>query len=248
MKDNFSTESDKYARYRPAYPSEFYSFLKTIIPGTENAWDCATGNGQVAEKIASIFKNVYATDISQQQISNAVYLPNIHYSIQPAERTDFENNFFDLIIVAQAVHWFDFEKFYFEVKRTGRSNSLIAVTGYALIKTDPKVEDVIDKFYNNIVGIYWDNERRYVEEEYKTIPFPFEEITVPPFQSTYEWTLEHLFGYLGTWSAVKHYIKQKGRNPVALIEEELTEAWGNIDKRTVHFPLITRIGKVNVTH
>ena len=66
MKDNFSVESDKYARYRPSYPAEFFTYLETLIGNAENAWDCATGNGQVAEKIAPLFANVYATDISQQ--------------------------------------------------------------------------------------------------------------------------------------------------------------------------------------
>jgi hypothetical protein len=247
MKDNFSIASDKYARYRPAYLPEFYSYLKTIINGTENAWDCATGNGQVAEKIAGIFTNVYATDISQQQINNAIELPNIRYSIQPAEQTNFQSNFFDLIIVAQAVHWFDFERFYAEVERTGRKNAVLAIIGYSRLQTEPKVEEVIEKFYSDIVGVYWDKERRYVEEEYKTIPFPFEEISAPAFINTYEWTLEHLFGYLGTWSAVKHYIKQNGHNPIDLIQEELTGAWGNEYTRAVHFPLLARIGIVNPT-
>ena len=247
MKDNFSTESDKYARYRPSYPREFYHYLETIVTGNENAWDCATGNGQVAEKIASVFQTVFATDISQQQISNAIQLPNIHYSIQPAEDTNFGNNFFDLVVVAQAVHWFDFKKFYTEVERTCRKNARLAIIGYGRLRTDPKVEEVIEKLYTDIVGIYWDKERRYVEEDYKTIPFPFEEITAPPFRSTYEWTIEHLLGYLGTWSAVKHYAKHNnGSNPVTLIREELTDAWGATEKRIVHFPLLTRIGKVNV--
>lgn len=245
MKDNFSSGSDKYALYRPSYPAAFYDYLKTIINGNENAWDCATGNGQVAEMIASVFTNVFATDISQQQINNAVHRPNIHYSVQPAEKTNFQNNFFDLIIVAQAVHWFDFEKFFTEVKRTSKQNSLLVIIGYGRLKTEPKVEEVVEKFYSKVVGPYWDKERKYIEEEYKTIPFPFGEIQPPSFTSSYEWTLEHLLGYLGTWSAVKHYIKQNGNNPIDLIRDEMAKAWGNTEKRAVDFPLISRIGKVN---
>ena len=104
MKDNFSIQSDKYAKYRPTYPNEFFDYLKTIIPGNENAWDCGTGNGQVAGKLTGFFNSVYATDISQKQLNNAIRLPNIYYSLQPAEQTSFKENFFDLIIVAQAVH------------------------------------------------------------------------------------------------------------------------------------------------
>ena len=35
---------------------------------TENAWDCGTGNGQVAKILAGFFNEVQATDISQNQL------------------------------------------------------------------------------------------------------------------------------------------------------------------------------------
>lgn len=119
MKDNFSIRSDNYARYRPSYPNDFFDYLNQIKTGSINAWDCGTGNGQVTKRLSGMFENVHATDISQSQLDNAVMVNNIHYSLQPAEKTDFPNNFFDLIVVAQAVHWFDFVKFYAEVTSTG---------------------------------------------------------------------------------------------------------------------------------
>ena len=117
MKDNFSRQSDIYAKYRPAYPQQLYDFIFQHVAGKQAAWDCATGNGQAAKELAKVFDKVYATDISQKQIENAVQQPNIFYSVQPAEQTNFPNNSFDLITVAQALHWFRFDDFYAEVKR-----------------------------------------------------------------------------------------------------------------------------------
>ena len=77
MKDNFSAGSDKYAKYRPTYPAEFFEYLKSIVPARKSVWDCGTGNGQVAFKLAGIFDHVFATDISQAQIDNARQAGNI---------------------------------------------------------------------------------------------------------------------------------------------------------------------------
>src|SRR3954465_2231530 len=99
MKDNFSARSDKYAKFRPTYPKELYDLLLPLVTAKENAWDCGTGNGQVAQELSSHFQKVFATDISEKQIQNAVQKENIFYSVGSAESTSFSEDFFDLITV-----------------------------------------------------------------------------------------------------------------------------------------------------
>lgn len=244
MKDNFSTQSDHYARYRPGYPDELFSYIAELTPGKEAAWDCGTGNGQVAGKLAAYFRQVYATDISQNQLDNAIPSPNISYSLQPAEKTSFPDKLFDLIIVAQAIHWFNFDDFYREVKRTLKQEGYLIVTGYHLLQIAEEMDALIRSFYEDVVGPYWDEERRYIDEKYQTIPFPFEEIRTPEFSLKLEWTLEHLLGYLNTWSAVKHFQKKNGYNPVDELKEGLRRAWGDQEYRTITLPLLLRIGRL----
>lgn len=244
MKDNFSGHADEYARFRPGYPSSFFQYLQTILPAKKRAWDCGTGNGQVATALASFFTQVEATDISQPQLHNAAQAPNIHYSVQPAEQTHFPDRYFDLIIVAQAIHWFDFEKFYHEVNRTGKHGGVFVVLGYGRIEISQELDVIIADFYTNIIGSYWDKERKYIDEHYQTIPFPFEEIAAPAFVNTLSWKVEHLIGYLNTWSAVKHFENKNGYNPVDTIETPIRNAWGNEIYRDVHFPLLLRAGKI----
>ena len=244
MKDNFSTQADNYARYRPAYPLHFFDYLNSIIPTKQNAWDCGTGNGQVAFELAKTFDNVFATDISQSQIDNAVQADNIKYSVQPAENTDFANQQFDLIIVAQAVHWFAFDQFYSEVRRTAKEDGLICVTGYGRIKISEQIDSIITNFYKNVIGTYWDKERKYIDENYATIPFPFTEIQPPNFVNKLQWTFDHLIGYLNTWSATKHFIKQEGYNPVDQLQNEIAQHWGKGRIREVKFPLLLRLGQI----
>ena len=244
MKDNFSSESAKYAQFRPTYPDALFEYLLTLVPGRTQAWDCGTGNGQMAQVLAGVFEEVSATDISRQQIDNAVVLPNIRYSVQPAERTDFPDTTFDLITVAQAIHWFDFDAFYAEASRTLKPGGLLAVIGYGLLQIDPALDVVIGGFYRDVVGPFWDKERHYVDEGYRTIPFPYADLPAPAFSIDFEWTLDHLLGYIGTWSAVRHYRKTRGEDPLAQIEPQLRKVWGNAAAcKKGHFPILLRVGR-----
>ena len=244
MKDYFSTESDNYAKYRPTYPPAMFAYLYSLVPDNKTAWDCGSGNGQIARELAEHFEKVYGTDISASQLEQAHRAPNIEYSVQPAEETNFPAHGFDLIVVAQAIHWFDFERFYAEARRTGRKGALLVVIGYGKLAISPAVDQLIEEFYNDIVGPYWPPERKYIEEEYRTIPFPFEELNVPPFAMSVEWSLDHLVAYLNTWSAVKLFTAKQGHNPVKKLKQELALHWGESTERTIQFPLYIRCGRI----
>ena len=243
MKDNFSKGSREYSKYRPYYPAEVYEFIITKLKDFDYAWDCGTGNGQVASELSTFFTKIEATDISLNQIKYAIQKPNINYSVQPAEKVSFRTNQFDLIISAQAAHWFDFENFYKEVKRCLKPEGLIVLLGYGLLSINAKTNPIIEHFYKDIIGAYWDEERKYLDQNYHTIPFPFKEINTPDFVQKYEWDIEHLLGYLRTWSAVKHFQKENNQDPVCLIEAELKKAFGK--KNKVTFPILMRMGRIS---
>jgi len=244
MKDNFSHNPSAYATYRPSYPDAIFHKLQKLIPSTSRAWDVGTGNGQVAVKLSAFMDRVEATDISAAQMSQATLSSKINYSVQPAEKTHFDDNTFDLITIGQAIHWFDFMQFYSEAKRTAKDQAIIAAIGYDLIKIDPAVDNVIGHLYNGILKDYWDPERRYIDEKYRTIPFPFEEVQLPNDTIKVKWTLDHLMGFLNTWSALKHYRTKKNINPLDSIKYELQDAWGEDELKICHFPIISRIGKI----
>src|SRR5690606_18757097 len=103
--DHFSNQAELYAKYRPSYPDELFEEIYRHIEGKKTAWDCGTGNGQVAEKLSLTFEKVYATDISEAQLKHAIRKENIVYSCHPAENTPFSSGLFDLVTVAQAIHW-----------------------------------------------------------------------------------------------------------------------------------------------
>lgn len=244
MKDNFSFSPEQYAKYRPDYPAAIFDFIYPLLNEKSVAWDCGTGNSQVAQELAHDFDRVEATGISMQQIQYAFETPNIHYSVQPAEQTNFADNTFDLITVAQAVHWFDIEKFNTEVKRVGKPGGIIALIGYELNTITPEIDRIIRHFYTNIIGSYWDPERQHIQNRYQLISFPYRELETPEINNIKLWKYDYLIGYLNTWSAVRHFMVKNNYNPISEIEAELREAWGSPEVRRVIFPIIFRVGRI----
>lgn len=244
MKDNFSSYAACYAQYRPVYPAALYNFILSYVPERKVAWDCGCGNGQVAAVLANYFERVEASDISQTQLQNAVQKPNIHYQLASAEKTEISSHSVNLITVAQAIHWFDFEAFYKQVHRVSANEAILAVWCYNLLEITPAINSIIRNFYTHILGLYWDSERHYIDEHYQTIPFPFKEIPAPKFNIKSSWTFEHFLGYLNTWSAVQHYIQKKGTSPLDMIMPDLKQAWRNYHFLPVKFPLYLRMARV----
>lgn len=244
MKDLFSTHSDQYAKYRPVYPPELYQFINSLVTEKKCAWDCATGNGQVAFELSKSFERVFATDISQPQMDHAARADNIEYSLQPAEKTVFDDDFFDLVTVGQAIHWFDFDAFYGEVNRVSKTGGTLALVGYGRMKLNPVIDAVIDHFYEEVIGKYWNDERRYIDERYLTLPFPYKELPSPEFSINLEWNKKQFFGYLGTWSAVKHFIKAEGFDPLEQLKEEIDKHWNDDEIRQLVFPLLTKFARL----
>lgn len=244
FKDNFSKQAETYQKFRPSYPTELFEFLSSIVGNHDLAWDCGTGNGQSAVSLTKYFENVHATDPSEQQIKNATAHKKIIYKVEAAEKTSLSNNSVDLITVAQAVHWFDFNEFYAEVKRVLKREGVIAIWAYGLPKIDTEIDKMIKNFHDNIVGEFWQEENRLIEKEYTTIPFPFQEIQAPTFSIQKEITLIELIGLLKTWSATQKYIDTYSVNPIDIIENELHQLWDeNNSKKMATWKLILKVGK-----
>ena len=245
IKDLFSNQANAYAKYRPGYPIELFEYIISFVENKITAWDCATGNGQAAAVLSGYFKKIIATDISEAQLQNAVQKDNISYQISPAEKTHFADNSFDLITVATAYHWFDHKPFYKEATRVGKNDCVVAVWAYtALISKDENLNKLYQHFYQKIIKPYWEPERRYVDEEYETVPFDFKPLPSKTFYSTYQWTKDQFKGYIETWSAVQKYKKVNGESPLLQIAKELDQTWPDNEIKEVCFSIHLRMGRI----
>ncbi|MEN8408429.1 class I SAM-dependent methyltransferase [Acinetobacter bereziniae] len=242
MKDLFSSGSALYQQARPSYPQNVVQEILNHVPERSFAWDCGAGSGQFTQLLTPYFDHIVATDLSEKQLQLAPYFDNVSYQVQSAEHTSFAAHSFDLISVAQAIHWFDFDGFYKEVQRTLKPQGILAVIGYGLIQVENKViHSMIQDVYFKKLNGYWDAERRYIDEEYQTIPFPFEEITVASFKMQYQWSAAQLLKYLSTWSAIKHYCEKNQDHPLLELAEQLSSEHEDLK---IEFPVFLRLGRV----
>ena len=245
FKDHFSGHAASYASYRPGYPPELFRVLARLPRERRLACDAGTGNGQAAVGLAEHFEKVIATDPSVQQLEHAVPHPRVEYRIGPAEASGLPDRSVDLVAAAQAFHWFDFDRFFAEARRVLAPGGAVVVWTYNLARVDPEVDRQTDRLAYQIVTKYWPPERKWVDEEYQTIPFPFAEEQIPPMRHEERWDLDRFLRYIRTWSSFKRFEKELGRDPLPEILDDLRAAWGDpSDVRAVTWPIFLRAGRL----
>jgi SAM-dependent methyltransferase len=170
--------------------------------------------------------------------------PRVDYRVVPAEASGLPTASVDLVTVAQALHWMDREGFYAEAARVLVPGGVLAVWSYG----SPQLESAalqreLSSFYSDVVGPHWPENRRYVEEGYRTLAFPYPEVEAPVFAMQQRWTRSRLIGYIGTWSATQRFRDVVGRDPLPDLDRELARHWGAGPTRRVRWPIVVRVGR-----
>ena len=246
FRDHFSSIAPAYATFRPRYPAALFDFLAELAPARTLAWDAACGNGQATVDLAERFESVIGTDASAAQIEQAPAHPRIEWRVAPAERSGIASGTVDLVTMAQALHWVDIPAFFREAQRVMKVQGVVAVWSYGGIRSsDERIDVLVRRYSRETVGPCWPPQRPLVDEGYRSVEFPFEEIETPPFVMREQWTLAQLVGYIRTWSATSRYIELHQIDPTVELAAELAELWGNPERvREVEWPLTVRVGRV----
>lgn len=240
----FSKQADLYVKYRPHYPDELFDFIFKHLKQRKTAWDCATGSGQIASYLADHFDRVFANDISEEQLSHAPRKSNITYLNTAAEQPELPDHTFDLITIAQAIHWLNFNKFYDVVRKKAHDETLLAVIGYGMIRISDTLNPIIDDLYEEAFGQYFNKNRKYLDQEYQNISFPFDEIQTPDFEITYEWNINYLEGYFNSWSAIQKIKSEQDYNPADSTIAKIKSEISGLEVMKVTFPIFLRLAKI----
>ncbi len=191
------------------------------------------------------FAHVFATDPSPQQVAlhwaSRDPVANVEVAVEPAEATSLHEASVDLIVVAQALHWFDRDRFFGECDRVLRRGGVLAAWTYQDMVFSDDLEPAANAFRQQIEP-YWPPERADVDAGYAHYAWPFELVDAPSLWLSADWNLPQLLGYLGSLSATGRCRSATGRDPVADHASELQAAWGGADvRRTMRWPLIMHL-------
>jgi SAM-dependent methyltransferase len=245
FQDHFSEGAAGYAAHRPTYPATLAAFLAETAPRRERAWEAGCGSGQLSLTLGDRFACVIATDPSPAQLEHALPHRNVRYARAAAEASGLAPGVADLIVAAQAAHWFDLAAYYAEVRRVGRPDAVVALVTYGLVSVADAVDPVIHRFYAQDLGPYWPPGRRHVDHGYRSLPFPFEPIAAPELEMRADWALADFIGYVETWSAVRALHRARGDAPFAAFRRALALAWGAAaTRRPARWALTLRLGRV----
>ncbi|XP_076472850.1 putative methyltransferase DDB_G0268948 [Babylonia areolata] len=207
--------ADYYLKYRPTYSRDVFDTIVNFCKEKESAsfslaLDVGCGSGQSTLPLTKHFQKVIGIDVSDAQISKApTQISNVSFRVGPAEDLSFvDSGTVDLVTVAQALHWLDYQRLYEEAQRVLKPCGALVVYGYGMpTLSEAKSQEVIDYFYTEILGPYWTDGRNHVEEHYQSFSLPFNGWRRnDSLKIEREWTLDELIGYFCSWSAYQKFL------------------------------------------
>ncbi len=129
----FSSRAEAYAKYRPGYPPGVVEVLKSECGLTTNSVvaDVGSGTGILTELLLKNGNRVFAIEPNEPMRAVAEEMlkdyPQFESVDGSAEATTLEENTVDVIIAAQAFHWFDREKAKSEFRRILKANGWVVL-------------------------------------------------------------------------------------------------------------------------
>jgi ubiquinone/menaquinone biosynthesis C-methylase UbiE len=129
----FSDRVENYVRYRPDYPAKLIDTLIDTCPLNKGLTvaDIGSGTGIFTQRLLARGLRVTAVEPNNAMSETAESLLPTYESFSSvygsAEHSHLENKSVDLIVAAQAFHWFDFDKALREFERILKLTGLIAL-------------------------------------------------------------------------------------------------------------------------
>jgi SAM-dependent methyltransferase len=219
--------SAAYATFRPHYPPALFAAVAkhctTAAKRRRLCVDVGCGTGQAAISLLDYFDSVVGVDPSATQVAHAPTHARATYAVASAETfasfIPSGPHSADCVTVAQAIHWFDLEKFMGQVDLTLKQEpgALLAFWSYPLctIVSHPQVDALLRSLDAMLMSEgHWPPERRHVDNHYAEIwtpeYFPDDRWhrEVDSFSVEKRMLLDEFVSYLSTMSGVDRYLKQ----------------------------------------
>lgn len=235
--------AERYAKGRPFFHRNTIKRIREftkIDSKLENALDVACGTGLSTNALLDIAENVFGTDTSDEMLKLVLNPQEIKYTKASAENLPFENNYFDIITVSSAVHWFNIGEFLREANRILKTKSWLILYENYFISEMIEVEDFDNWFPNVYLKKYPSPKRNdnyeWADENLKGKGFKF--IKEETFKNPIEFTKEQLILYFTTQSNITAAVENKVSSYEKIekwLDKELTPFFSSEQKRTINY-------------
>jgi len=245
----FTDRVDNYVKYRPDYPAEVITYLQQECGLTSNSAiaDVGAGTGIFTGLLLNNGYKVYAVEPNEAMLQAAIdqYADNPQFLPISgiAEATTLQPEIVDMIVCAQAFHWFNEQKTAVEFARI-----LIPGGKVALIWNNrlPDADD-FSKAYESLLkndGIDYNkvNHRNIGEINFKGF-FKNGQYTVTKFPNAQTFELEGLFGRAFSSSYVPQQDTEAGQKFKTLLED-IFNRYNTSGKVSFHYQTEIYLGEV----
>jgi SAM-dependent methyltransferase len=126
---SFGTVADAYDRGRPGYPDEAVAWL-VGTPGTSfvSVLEVGAGTGKLTRSLVEQRYHVFATDPDDAMLDVlSSYLPDVRATRAAAEQLPVPDRSVDVVVAAQAFHWFDLDEALPEMARVLKPEGHLAL-------------------------------------------------------------------------------------------------------------------------
>ncbi|KZT72369.1 S-adenosyl-L-methionine-dependent methyltransferase [Daedalea quercina L-15889] len=188
-------DTARYAAARPTYPKQLYDFIFAYHGRDPRArWDTALdlgcGTGQATLELTP-FQNAIGTDPSEGMLVQAREVLKGRPEMDTPGRFKFvksaaedlgwlEEKSVDMIVSAQAAHWFDWGKLWPEAARVLKPGGSLAAWGYSQFRLPryPSLTPLINEYSRGTdplrsIGPYWEQPGRGILDEHlQAVPDP----------------------------------------------------------------------------
>lgn len=234
--DHFSTQAQLYAEARPSYPPELFEYLRALVGAQALVWEAGCGSGQATADLASRFAQIVASEPSAAALALAPRLPNVRYLEMAAEHCELAADSVELVVVAQALHWFDQPVFFAQVQRVLRPGGVLAVWCYQDVQLPPDLAVAYDAFATKIRP-FWPPQRVLVDNAYAETRWPGAPIMAPNWPLQARWSCARFLTYCRSYSASVRYQRTHGVDPVDTLATALAPHWDEAELRPLQWPM-----------
>ena len=212
----FAGTAEDYARHRPPYPQELVDQLVALAPGRGRLLDLGCGPGRLALALAPAFDEVLAVDSEPemiavgQRIAEERGMANISWHCCRAEEFGVADDCLDVITIGEAFHRLEQDTVLERAYRWLKSGGVLATMGATNVLRGSqawhlKVSELAETWTRDSFPRGWASALPGAASEPSLLRRKFEshgfiDIADYHFAQEYEWTIDHVLGYLRSMS------------------------------------------------